>query len=403
MRCFKRVGFVKITMVTMILVLFTTNSGIPVAVAAQSANEEAARIAAEAAAKAKVAREKAEADRKEAEEKAKAAAERARREAEAAERARREAEAAERARREAETAERARRETEAAERAKQEAEAAAERKRKEAEVAAELARIEAERARIEAEAAAERKRKEAEAAAELARKNFEASLSLDMVLVQGGIFTMGCTTEQAKDCDKNEKPAHQVTLSDFYIGKYEVTGEQWQKVMDPSGSEGDNRPVERVSWSRVQEFIARLNAMTGGNYRLPTEAEWEYAARGGSQSQGYKHSGSDNIKDVGQYTGNWGTTIPVGTKKANELGIHDMSGNVWEWVNDWFGDYNSSPQTNPQGPSSGKFRVVRGGSWNSRAGNTRVSSRNRLDPGNRTVGASSSSGNLGFRLARNSE
>ena len=295
------------------------------------------------------------------------------------------------------------------------------RRSKEAEAAAELARIEAEAAaghtriaaaadaaaqdaRIEAEAA-EEARKKAEAAAELARKKVEDSLSLNMVLVQGGTFTMGCTPEQGKDCDKDEKPTHQVTLSDFYIGKYEVTVAQWHKVMgdNSSSSESDNWPVVNVSWSRVQEFTKKLNEMTGENYRLPTEAEWEYAARGGSQSQGYKHSGSDNIRDVGWYNGSWGRLHPVGEKNANELGIHDMSGNVSEWVNDWYGDYNSSPQTNPQGPSSGSKRVVRGGDGSSRASNTRVSSRNSLEPGSKQVGRMSTDGNLGFRLARSSE
>ena len=220
-----------------------------------------------------------------------------------------------------------------------------------------------------------------------------------MVFVQGGTFTMGCTPEQGKECDKNEKPAHQVTLSDYYIGKYEVTYAQWQKVMgnNTSTDKGDNLPVENVSWNDIQEFIKKLNEMTSGGYRLPTEAEWEYAARGGIQSQGYKHSGSNNIRDVGWYILNSlnGAIRQVGTKKANELGIHDMSGNVSEWVHDWLGDYGSNPQTNPQGPSSGKFRAFRGGNYYYAASEARVSNRNGGDPSTRY-------NFLGFRLARSS-
>jgi len=286
------------------------------------------------------------------------------------------------------------------------------RRSKEAEIAAVLARIEAEataeRSRQEAQEAAERTRQEAERAKleaeEAARERLwkEVGVSFDtdnMAFVQGGMFTMGCTPEQGKDCRNNEKPAHQVTLSDFYIGKYEVTQALWQKVMgnNPSSSKGDNKPVTNVSWNDVQEFIKRLNGMTGGNYRLPTEAEWEYTARGGSQSRGYKHSGSNNIRDVGWYQSNSkNTTHPVGTKKANELGIHDMSGNVFEWVHDWFWDYNSSLQTNPQGPSSGSERVVRGGSGSGAASLTRVSVRGGFAPND--------FGNwLGFRLVRTSK
>jgi formylglycine-generating enzyme required for sulfatase activity len=133
---------------------------------------------------------------------------------------------------------------------------------------------------------------------------------------------------------------------------------------NPSWFKGDNLPVEDVSWDYVQEFIKKLNAKTGKTYRLPTEAEWEYAARGGNKSKGYKYSGSDKIEDVAWYAGNPGyKTHPVGTKKPNELGIYDMSGNVSEWCQDWLGSYSIFPQKNPQGPSSGTYRVIRGGSW----------------------------------------
>jgi formylglycine-generating enzyme required for sulfatase activity len=226
-------------------------------------------------------------------------------------------------------------------------------------------------------------------------------LAGEMVLVQGGMFTMGCTAEQGNDCWSDESPTHQVTLSSFSIGKYEVTQWQWKAVMgannNPSNFVGDNLPVERVSYDEVQEFIRKLNAATGMNYRLPTEAEWQYAARGGNQSRGYKYSGSNAVGDVAWYWDNSGIrTHPVGIKNANELGIYDMSGNVMEWLNDWYGDYSSDPQTNPQGPSSGSLRVFRGGGWRDGARGARVSARSDRDSGYR-------SRVLGFRLARRSE
>jgi formylglycine-generating enzyme required for sulfatase activity len=218
----------------------------------------------------------------------------------------------------------------------------------------------------------------------------------DMVAVGGGTFTMGCTSEQGDDCYDTEKPAHQVTLSAFYIGKYEVTQAQWTSVMgsNPSYFKGDNLPVEMVSWSDVQEFIQKLNAQTGKTYRLPTEAEWEYAARGGAQSQGYKYSGSNTVGDVAWYSGNSSTTHPVGQKSSNELGLYDMTGNVSEWCSDWYGYYSSSSQTNPAGPSSGSSRVLRGGSWSNYAQDVRVPVRGGGAPGARF--------NLGFRLASSS-
>ena len=155
--------------------------------------------------------------------------------------------------------------------------------------------------------------------------------------------------------------------------------------------------LKNVSWNDIQEFITKLNAQTGKKFRLPTEAEWEYAARGGNQSKGYKYSGSNSISDVAWYDDNSGDkTHPVGQKTPNELGIYDMSGNVWEWCQDWYGDYSSSSQTNPTGPSSGSYRVLRGGSWNNGARNCRVSNRGSYNPDSRSYRS-------GFRLACLSE
>ncbi len=190
------------------------------------------------------------------------------------------------------------------------------------------------------------------------QKSFEPEL----VFVEGGTFQMGSSSGES-----DEKPVHSVTLSAFNIGKYEVTQAQWKAVMgsNPSYFSGcDNCPVENVSWNDVQEFILKLNAQTGKNYRLPTEAEWEYAARGGKQSRGYTYSGSNDLGSVAWYSDNSGSkTHAVGGKQANELGIYDMSGNVWEWCSDWYGNYNSYSETNPAGASSGQYRVLRGGSW----------------------------------------
>ena len=199
-----------------------------------------------------------------------------------------------------------------------------------------------------------------------------------MVYVESGTFTMGCTSEQGAGCYEMEKPAHQVTLSSYYMGKFEVTQALWQAVMgsNPSKFKGSNYPVETVSWDDIQTFIRKLNSLTGHTYRLPTEAEWEYAARGGTKSNGYKYSGSNSIDQVAWYDGNSSsTTHTVGTKQPNELGIFDMSGNVWEWCQDWDGSYTSNSQTNPTGASTGSFRVLRGGSWFIDAGYCRVSNR----------------------------
>ena len=207
-------------------------------------------------------------------------------------------------------------------------------------------------------------------------------ITFTMMPVQGGTFTMGATSEQQDPCDV-EKPTHRVSLSSYYIGKYEVTQALWKAVMgsNPSKRQGDNLPVEQVSWNDCQEFIKKLNAMTGKDFRLPTEAEWEYAARGGNRCQGYQYSGSNILGDVAWYCDNSGyKTHAVGTKAPNELGIYDMSGNVWEWCQDWKGDYSSNAQTNPTGPSSGSYRVSRGGSWGVSAWSCRVAFRNSSTP-----------------------
>ena len=228
-------------------------------------------------------------------------------------------------------------------------------------------------------------------------------VTFKMIAVDGGTFTMGATSEQGSDAYDYEKPAHQVTLSSYYIGETEVTQELWQAVMgsNPSDFSGSRKPVENVSWDDCQEFIRKLNSLTGQNFRLPTEAEWEFAARGGNQSRGNKYAGSNTIDNVAWYYKNsyakgssssdYGTHN-VATKQSNELGLYDMSGNVLEWCQDWYGNYSSSSQTNPMGPSSGSYRVGRGGSWILNARSCRVSLRIDYSPGNRNS-------YLGLRLA----
>ncbi len=250
----------------------------------------------------------------------------------------------------------------------------------------------------------------------------------EMVYVKGGTFTMGATSEQGSDYDSDELPTHQVTLSDFYIGKYEVTQQLWEYVMKYSGTAADGStmsaygsdvwlgsnpsssygvgnyyPAYYVSWEDIVNiFIPRLNKITGKTFRLPTEAEWEYAAQGGNKSKGYKYSGSNTIGEVAWYevnAYNVGSSSPdygthqVGTKAPNELGLYDMSGNVWEWCSDWYSSsyYSSSPSTNPTGPTSGSYRVGRGGSWFNYAQYCRVSYRNASTPGARYY-------DVGFRL-----
>jgi sulfatase modifying factor 1 len=221
----------------------------------------------------------------------------------------------------------------------------------------------------------------------------QSSGGFEFVSVEGGTFQMGSTVSD------DEKPIHSVTLNSFSIGKYEVTQKQWQSVMgnNPSNFKGDNLPVEQVSWNDIQDFIEKLNQKEKTNaYRLPTEAEWEYAARGGNKSNGYTYSGSNSIDNVAWYSSNSGsTTHTVGTKQANELGVYDMSGNVWEWCNDWYeaNYYKNSAGSNPQGASTGSVRVLRGGSWDFFGINCRVADRGGSKPDNRFV-------NYGFRLVR---
>ena len=186
-----------------------------------------------------------------------------------------------------------------------------------------------------------------------------------MIKVDGGTFTMGATPEMDNPT-KSEKPTHQVTLSSYYIGETEVTQALWKAVMgnNPSNFKGDNLPVEYVSWKECQKFINKLNELTGKQFRLPTEAEWEFAARGGNKSNHTQYSGSSNIDEVAWYYFNSGNkSHPVKTKKANELGIYDMSGNVWEWCQDRQGSYSKKSQTNPIGPKIGFKRVIRGGTF----------------------------------------
>lgn len=226
---------------------------------------------------------------------------------------------------------------------------------------------------------------------------YKDAIAGTFVLVQGGSFNMGCTSEQ-QNCNGNEKPVHRVTLESYYIGKYEVTQAQWQEVMweNPSRFSGcDQCPVERVSWIDIQEFLRRLNARTGLNYRLPTEAEWEFAARGGNNSQGYQYAGSDNLVSVGWYSDNANKkTNPVGQKAPNELGLYDMSGNVYEMCQDFGGPYSSSVQKNPIGPSTGSHRIGRGGSWLDDSQRSRVTYRANSLPHN-------SHSTMGFRLVMN--
>ncbi len=199
-------------------------------------------------------------------------------------------------------------------------------------------------------------------------------VSFKMIRVEGGTFMMG--NEKG---DADEKPVHQVTLSTYYIGETEVTQELLEAVMGSNSSsfKGSNQlPADKMSWDYCQTFVKRLNDLSSYTFRLPTEAEWEFAARGGNQSQGFSYSGSNDIDEVAWHGGNSSSsTHVVASKKANELGLYDMSGNVWEWCQDWYGKYSSESQTNPVGPSSGRYRVLRGGGYASPKNNPRSTNR----------------------------
>ena len=219
-----------------------------------------------------------------------------------------------------------------------------------------------------------------------ADENPITKLMRDMVFVEGGVFMMGATPEQDDDAWELEFPAHQVKLSSFYICKYEVTQELWELVMgsNPSTCTGKNMPVDMVSWDDCQKFIEKLNEMTGVTFRLPTEAEWEFAARGGNKSQHCKYSGDNEVGRVAWYNLNAeDTSHPVGKKAPNELGLYDMSGNVWEWCADWHNFYTEDIQTNPVGDYPSQGRIQRGGCWNQSDGLCRVSFRGVSSPGMR--------------------
>lgn len=223
------------------------------------------------------------------------------------------------------------------------------------------------------------------------------TLMAQMVTVEGGSFTMGATSEQKTDVKNDEKPLREVTLTTYKIGRYEVTQAQWKAVMgdNPSQYKGDEMPVTNVSWDDVQLFIKKLNEITGRKFRLPTEAEWEYAARGGNKSLHTEYAGEAvNYKRVAWCFDNMSKqqAHDVGGKEANELGLYDMSGNVWEWCQDWYGDYPSKAETNPKGPSAGENRCDRGGAWDSNAPSLRVAYRDSGAPQTRAA-------NVGFRLA----
>lgn len=209
-----------------------------------------------------------------------------------------------------------------------------------------------------------------------------------MVQVEGGTFKMGATPNMGSNPGRDEVQVHTVTLSNFLIGQTEVTQALWQAVMgdNPSYFVGDDRPVERVCYHDCLDFIIKLNQLTGQKFRLPTEAEWEFACRGGNNSRGYKYSDSNNLGSVAWYDGNSGDkTHPVGTKAPNELGIYDMSGNVWEWCSNWYANYTSNSQANPSGPQSGAGRVGRGGSWGHNARCCRSSFRGNYGPARRII------------------
>ena len=227
------------------------------------------------------------------------------------------------------------------------------------------------------------KRQSAQPAASPAKQQAVAQLIGNMVYVQGGTFTMGRTSSKAYWCDDSDQPAHQVTVGSFYICKYEVTQKLWKAFMgnNPSWTKADNMPVEWVNGVTAQKFIRKLNAFSGKKFRLPTEAEWEYAARGGNRSHNYLYSGSDDINAVAWWKDNSGDKLhPVGTKRPNELGLYDMTGNAYEWCSDWQEPYQSGAQTNPKGPQTGDWKVMRGGNQSSSESESGVMTRSQCMP-----------------------
>ena len=230
-------------------------------------------------------------------------------------------------------------------------------------------------------------------------------INMKMIWVEGGDFLMGCTSEQG-NCESDEQNVRRVTVDGFYIGMLEVTQSQWEKVVGTSIYQqrskantsntfgvGPDYPMYHVSWNEAMEFCRLLSNKTGKTYTLPTEAQWEYAARGGNKNEGTKYAGSHMIDDVAWYYDNsGGSSQIVGSKRANALGIYDMSGNVFEWCKDWYADsYVSYDTNNPVGPSSGTYRVCRGGSWNSALYIYRVANRHFFNSGRRGY-------DLGFRV-----
>lgn len=215
----------------------------------------------------------------------------------------------------------------------------------------------------------------------------------NFVYVDGGTFLMG-SPDSLGDTDAVQ---HSVYVSTFYMQPTEVTQELFELVMDINPSENKawkDMPVTNVSWEDCQSFTKKINEITGKEYRLPTEAEWEFAARGGAKSQGYLYAGSNNLVEVGWFKDNSGEAIHiVAEKRFNELGLYDMSGNVWEWCSDWYGPYrlDAKGSDNPKGPDNGQRRVMRGGCWNNNVYGCRTAHRVRRDPDSRH-------GSYGFRL-----
>ncbi len=223
-------------------------------------------------------------------------------------------------------------------------------------------------------------------------------IEANMVAIDGGTFTMGCVNPQDSECYYWEKPRRTITVNTFYMNKFAVTQREWKTIMgtEPSNKSCPDCPVVNVSWYDAQMFINKLNQLTEKNYRLPTEAEWEYAAKGGNKSHGYKYAGSNNAMEVAWYD----TLIsheshPVGKKLPNELGLYDMSGNVWQWCSDWFDEkyYSTGPSNNPKGAASGASRSLRGGSWWGPLKDCRVANRDLYPP-------DSKDDDVGFRIAR---